>query len=473
MKIPFVGPSATARSVNANAQRTVNCYLEFDQANPPRPVALYGLPGLLLKLTFPTSPVRGGIKFNDLYSYWVAGDTVYRVDTSYAVTSLGAIGTSTGQVGLASNGTEVLVVDGTGGWLCTGASFAAIADPDFPTGVTKATTQDSYFLVAGDGSGRFYWNETPNTGTAWNGTDFASAEGDPDNLLAILSDHREVWLIGAETGEIFINTGDADQLFQRSGNAFLQQGTAAAGTVRAMNNTIYWLGNGKDGQGIVFSAQGYNPVRVSTHAVETAIGGYGSISDALAFCFQIQGHAFYCLTFPTADATWLYDAATQQWYEWAWRDPATNELHRHRANCCVFFNGKQLVGDWETGKVYSLELDTYTDNTDPILRLRSTQALHDASVELSVDRLRIDMETGVGLATGQGSDPQLMFRFSKDGGRSWSSYDQASIGAAGEYGKRVLFGPLGTGDDWVFEISMTDPVKFAVFGADADVTQGL
>ena len=471
MKIPFVGSSATARSLNANAERSVNCFLEYQiQDGVSRPVALYGTPGLMLRATLATTPVRGGIKSGS-YVYWVAGNKVYRMDSAYTATALtGTIGTSSGQVGMATNGTEVLIVDGNKGWLVTGTTLAEITDVDFPDTVTRCAYQDGYFLVVGDATQKVYWNETPGSGSAWNGLDFGSAEGAPDNLVGIISDHRELWLPGTESMEIWINTGDADAPFQRSGNTFIEQGCAAGGTLKAMNNTVYWLGQGKDGQGIVFKAEGYSPRRISDHALETAIAGYSTISDAFAFCWQMAGHSFYALTFPTADATWLYDAATEKWFEWAWRDPADNEFHRHRSNCCVFFNGKHLVGDWETGKVYSLEPNTYTDAGDPLKMLRRTQCLNDEGSRLFYESVEIDMETGV--ANADEDDPQVMLRYSNDGGHTWSNEKLKSIGQTGQYGKRVKFGPTGAGRNRVWELSITDPVKRAVFGAFARVEKG-
>jgi hypothetical protein len=473
VKIPFVGPTYQARSLGANAQRTVNCYLEMDQGSPRAPVALYGMPGLVLRATLNAGPTRGCIQSGG-YWYFVSDNSIYRLSTSYQVEYCGGIGTYGTRVGLATNGTEVLLVDGQAGYLITGTSVSIIVDPDFPNGVTSATFQDGYFLVTGDNSPRFYWNETPNTGSVWNGLDFASAEGSPDNTKANISDHRELWLFGAESAEVWINTGDATSLFQRSGNTFIEQGTASAHTVAAMDNTVYWLGANKTGQGIVFKAQGYSPVRISNHALETAMAGYSTISDAYSYCFQMEGHSFYVLTFPTADATWVYDAATGEWVEWLWRDPATNELHRHRSVCCAFNNGVHLVGDWENGNVYSLDLGAYTDGGDPILRLRRTQTMSEENRRLFFTEVVIDMETGVGGYEGDGEafEPEVQLRFSNDGGHTWSNERRCKLGGPGEYGKRIRFGPTGSGRHRVWELSMTDPVKFAVFGASARVEKG-
>jgi hypothetical protein len=469
MRIPFVGPSATARSLNANAERSVNCYLEMNRDNPPRPVALYGMPGLTLRETLASGAHRGAIESAG-YGYFVAGSHVYRMDSSYTVVDCGAITTSSGRIGLATNGTEVLIVDGTAGWLVTGTTLAQIVDADFPNGVTVAVCLDGFFVVWGDGSQQFYWNETPGSGTAWNGLDFSSVEGSPDELIGGVADHRQLWFIGTNSAEVYDNTGDADAPFQRSGNTFIEQGTVSRWTVQSFDNSVVWLSKNKDGEAIFLRSQGGNPMRFSTHAVETAMAGYSTLSDAFAYVFQMQGHSFYVVTFPTADATWFFDAASGEWFEWLWRDPDDNVLHRHRSNCHVFVGSKHLVGDWEDGKVYSLEMDVYTDNGDPIKFLRTTQTLSEEGERLFFEEVQIDMETGV--ANDDCEDPQVMLRYSNDGGHTWSNEKQRSIGQVGQYGHRVKFGPTGSGRNRVWELAITDPVKRAVFGAFAKASKG-
>lgn len=473
MKLAFVGPSHQARSLNADAQRTLNCYVELDNASPRAPAALYGTPGTVRKLTFPTAPVRAGFK-EGAYSWWVAGNTVYRVDAAYTATAVGTIGTSAGEIGIASNGGQILIVDGAAGWLVNVASSAltSISDPEFPNGVRRATYQDGFFLVAGDGTGKFYINERPNDGSQWNGLDFASAEGSPDNTIGIISDHREVWLFGELSAEVWVNTGNADFPFQRAGNVFIEHGCAAAGTVAKADNTVFWLGADDKGAGIVWRADGYTPVRISTHALEKALGEYSTIADAFAFTYQQEGHIFYVLTLPAAGVTWCYDAATQLWHERAWRNPDTGRLLRWRANCSVFAHGEHLVGDFENGNVYALRLDAYTDDGAPILRLRRTTSNEMLQQRMFYAGLQVDMETGVGTATGQGESPLLMLRYSSDGGHTWSPERMATVGALGQYGARARFNRLGSGRNRVWEISMTDPVKFAVFGAVLEAQAG-
>jgi hypothetical protein len=250
---------------------------------------------------------------------------------------------------------------------------------------------------------------------------------------------------------------------------FIEHGCAAAGTVAKADNTVFWLGADDKGAGIVWRADGYTPLRISTHAIESAIGSYSTIADAFAFTYQQEGHIFYVLTFPTAGATWCYDAATQLWHERAWRDPDTGQLTRWRPSCHVYANGEHLVGDFETGGVYALDLDTFTDDGAPILRQRRTATSEVAAaahvLQLPAGRHGNRRRPG---SDGQGAVPLLMLRYSSDGGHTWSPERTATVGAAGQYGARAKFNRLGSGRNRVWEISMTDPVKFAVFGAVVD-----
>lgn len=472
MKIPFVGPSARARSPTVRNERTLNCYLEVDQNNARAPVALYGTFGLLHWATVGDGPTRGSITSGAL-TFWVSGNGVFTLDRAGTVTQLGTIGTTAGRVGMASNGKEVLIVDGDKGWLATGIGLTQIIDPDFPNGVTVCACMDGFFIVAGDGSQKFYWNETPNSGGDWNGLDFASVEGSPDDLIGVIVDHRELWFSGIDSTEVFVNTGAADQLFARSGSGIIPHGAASPWTVQSFDNGVVWLSASRDGKGLVLKSQGGNPTRISDHFLEEAISHYPTIADAFAFTYQVKGHLFYVLTFPSGDATWFYDAASSSWAEWSWRDAALNIDHRHRANCYAFNDGQQLLGDWETGKVYLLDENTFTDDGAPIRRLRRTQTAGDSARRLFFGPLVLDM--AVAVANDACPDPQVMLKYSDDDGFNWSDEETASLGKVGEFWTQVKFAPSGCtepGHGRVWEVSMTDPVPFTLFGADVDVTKG-
>jgi hypothetical protein len=152
------------------------------------------------------------------------------------------------------------------------------------------------------------------------------------------------------------------------------------------------------------------------------------------------------------------------------------QYRRHRSNCQANFVGQVLVGDWENGRVYAFDLEVYQDNNDLQRWLRSWRALPTGQNTLkrtAHHALQLDCETGIGINTGQGSNSQVMLRWSDDGGHTWSNEHWASMGKLGEYGKRVIWRRLGMTAklrDRVYEISGSDPVKIAIMGAELSVT---
>jgi hypothetical protein len=281
-------------------------------------------------------------------------------------------------------------------------------------------------------------------------------------------------VFGTDSTEVWYDAGLTGFPLTPIQGAFNEIGCVAAYSVAKLDNTLFWLGTDARGQGIVYKANGYAGVRVSTHAIEYAIAQYGDLSNALAYTYQQEGHAFYVLTFPSANATWVYDVATQAWHERAGFE--NGEFMRHRSNCQCNFGGNTIVGDFENGNIYKFNLDVYADNGGIQKWLRSWRALPTGTNNLkrtAQHSLQLDAETGVGLNLGQGSTPEAMLRWSDDGGHTWSNEHWAQMGNIGQFGYRTIWRRLGMTlklRDRVYEVSGTDPVKIAIMGAELFVT---
>ena len=503
MKTPILGSSYVARSVNAADNRMVNLFPEVVPEGGKEPGFLNRAPGLQLLQAVGTGPIRAlyAHQTNGADFYVVSGTEVYKMTSMTAIpVKLGDV-TDGGPVSIADNGTQIF-------FACNGPSFIynestnqfkQITDRDFPGAVTVAYL-DGYFVFNEPNSQRV-WVTSLLDGTSVDPLDFASAEGSPDGLVAINVDHREAWLFGTSSVEVWYDVGGVDFPLQRIQGAYNEIGCVAAFSIAKLDNSLFWLGTDARGQGIVYKAVGYNGQRVSTHAVEYAIAQYGNISDALAYTYQQEGHSFYVLTFPSADATWVYDAATQAWHERA--GLVNGQYTRHRSNCQCNFGGNTIVGDFENGNIYTYDLNVYADNGQAQKWLRSWRALPTGTNNLNRSAhhsLQLDAETGVGLngltiienvfllAENNNNlitennnfilaaidetpypDPQAMLRWSDDGGHTWSREHWTSMGRIGEYGHRTIWRRLGMTlklRDRVYEVSGTDPVKLAIVGAE-------
>jgi len=463
----FIGGAYLARSSNFDAQRCVNLFPEKSDSGSSKDVAmLVGTPGLLSWAQLNGRAVRGMINFNDIYGFVVIGQYVYRVDTSGVGTLTGLINNDVTPVSMASNGSKIFVATGPKGFVidANANTMTEYIDVSFK-GANKVDFLDGSFIFNEPGTGRF-WAMNPYS-TTLNPLYFATAEGSPDALVSLIVDHRELWLFGTNTVEVWYNTGDTTNFpYSRVNGAFIEQGCAATHSVAKLDSSVFWLSSNERGQGMVMRATGYAPQRISTHALERAIGTYSVITDAVAYTYEQEGHSFYVLNFPTANKTWVFDASTNLWHERAWRQ-SDGQFGRHRSNCHMFFARKNIVGDWQTGNLYVLDPDTYTDNGNPLVRLRSSPHISSEMSRIAHTAVHFDMETGVGTANGtdQGTDPVCMLRWSDDGGHKWSNQRTAKIGRVGQYRTRARFTRLGQSRDRVYELSISDPVKVAIIGA--------
>ena len=495
MKTPILGSAYVARSVNAADNRMINIFPEIVPEAGKEPAYLQRAPGLRFLATVGDGPIRGLWHFGD-YAYVVSGIEVYKVTSTYNATLIGTV-TGTAPVSMADNGTQLFIACDGPSYIYNSATnvFGQITDPDFP-GAGQVGYLDGYFVFNEPNSQKI-WVSQLLDGTSIDPTDFASAEGAPDGVVSILVDHRELWVFGTNTVEVWVNAGLTDFPLQRIQGAFNEIGCAATHSVAKLDNGIFWLGADARGQGMVYRGEGYTGKRISTHAVEWQIQSYGTISDAIAYTYQQDGHSFYVLIFPTAGKTWVYDVSTGAWHERA--GFSNGQFVRHRSNCMVAYNDEIIVGDYANGKLYAFDLDVYADDGQIQKWLRSWRALPTGQNNLkrtTHHSLQLDCETGVGLegvyglilaetgdiltteteepleleeATDVGTNPQVMLRWSDDGGHTWSNEHWSPMGKVGEYSKRVFWRRLGMTlklRDRVYEISGTDPVKVYIMGAE-------
>lgn len=538
MKTPILGSTYVTRSINAADARMVNLFPEVIPEGGKEPAFLQRCPGLVLLSTVGTGPIRGLWAFspNDGIGFVVSGTELYKINNTYVPTLIGTVA-GTGPVSMADNGTQLFIAANGPSYIYnnTNNAFGQITDLDFPGAVTVCYL-DGYFVFNEPDSQKM-WVTTLLDGTSIDPLEFASTEGSPDGLLAVVSNFREVWAFGTNSIEVWYDSGATDFPLQRIQGAFNELGCAAPYSIAKMDNGLFWLGRDRRGQGIVYRANGYQGQRISTHAVEWQIQQYADMSDAIAYTYQQDGHSFYVLIFPSANTTWVYDAATQAWHERA--GFVNGAFTRHRSNCQMAFNNKIVVGDFANGNIYSFDLDVYADNGEIQKWLRTWRALPTGQNNLkrtAHHSLQLDCETGVGLnlypayasenidtesglnlvaeyvqtflatqsgviltteagdgfeplgqyelsdtdITGYeivtnsypaapGYDPEVMLRWSDDGGHTWSNEHWSPLGRIGAYGHRTFWRRLGMTlklRDRVYEVSMTDPVKVAIMGAE-------
>jgi len=475
-RIPgFINGSYTLQTVNLDCQRCINLFPQINEGQGSTDGEIGSLvmtPGLRLLGTCGSGPIRGMYVTSTGGMCIVSGSEVYRVGLNWTFTLVGTLLTNSGAVSMADNGTQLIIVDGANGYivsLSTG-TFTQITDAGFPGGNTVCF-QDGYFIVNNPGTGQFCWSNAYD-GLTWDALNFVTAEGSPDATVAIVVNQRQVWAMGSRTVEVWWDSG-ADTTFSRIDGAFIEYGCIAPQTALKFSNTVAWVGAGPNANGVVWMAVGYQPKRISNHAVENAIQNYGDISTATAWTYQENGHAFYCLNFPNANTTWVYDMSTGLWHERAYLGSDGN-LQRHRAGCYTFGFQTHVVGDYANANIYALDDSVYTDNGTNIVRLRRAPHLSADGKRMFFTRFQLMCRVGSGLdgAVTYATDPTVELRYSDDFGNSWCSAKPRSLGQIGIFDKRVIWDRLGSARNRVFEIRITDPVPVAILGAELTATPG-
>jgi hypothetical protein len=400
----FLGGTYTGRSIAVDSQSTMNFYPEINDPGSKSKLSLIGTPGLRLFVTITgiNGNCRGMYATGGDRLFAVVGNKLVEVNKSGTFDVRGTLSTLYGQVvfsenvNLTTNTTQLMLVDGTSGYIfeLSTNSFAAIADGDYLVG-THVIYKDSYFIQNVSGTNKFIFSAQYD-GTTWDALDYYPAEGSSDNVDAVSKINNEIWLFGSKSIEIWYTTGDSADPFARVNNAFIDIGINAKYSIGTINNTIFWLGSNSQGNNVVWMSNSYIPQRISTHSIEYLIGTFPDNSDAIGYCYQQEGHYFYVLSFQSGNKTLVYDMTTQLWHERGYLNENTGDNDRHLGICQSFWNGKNIIGDYRNGNIYYFDLDCYTDNGNLIKRWRTSPHYHNNRKRLFFKELEIDLERGVG-----------------------------------------------------------------------------
>jgi len=374
------------------------------------------------------------------------------------------------------------------------------------SGATTVDIIDNYFVYSRPSSQQ--WGSSDALSPISQQLSFASKDGSPDQLVALIVDHREVYLLGESSSEVWVDAGLFPFPFQRIPGTSTQHGIVAQNSVSRVGNSFAYVSRNLRGQGQIMQMNGYIPQRISTHAVENTLANQ-YISDAIAWTYQLEGHEVYVVSFPTINITWAFDSTTGLWFKWLYCTTA-NQYQRHRGNCSCVFQGMVLVGDYANGKIYELDSTNYTDDGNNIRRLRRAPHLVSDLQRQYFEEFQIQFQPGVGttglsvspfiyigtpyilyptatltipatqtvvlgFATLQNQTttlPQAMLRWSDDGGSTWSNEHWVTIGQTGKYKNRAIWRRLGQARDRVFEVVVTDPVKAVIVSANLKASGG-
>lgn len=446
MKIPFLGQAYENRSIPVSSQRCINWYPETQPATARDDLALEAVSGITLFSALDGGAIRGMCFAEALQElYVVAGQNLYKIIQSGSSTLLGQIDGG-GLVAMAANRTQIAIATGVSAWIY-----------DKALGLTKETQygpvrdvayQDEFFIfVSTDGqqfklSGLF-------DGRKFDPVDVASAQANPDPILAVTQVNRRLWFNGTDSGEPWFNSGAFPFPFSPiDGGSFNGYGLPSTFGIVVADSTLYWVSNDRR----IYRLEGYTPVRISHFGIENSLREYDTVSDAEAMAWTENGHRFIAFSFPSGGQTWVFDSSTGMWHQ---RSSGVKD-GIWRGRFAVLAWGKTLIGDRIEGNVGELDLDVFTEYGETMRARRTSPVISADQRPVFIDRLEIVAETG---RAGQTEDPQARLSWSNDGGVTFGNSVWASLGKIGEYRTRLTWWRLGFAQNRVFDLQITDSVR--------------
>ncbi len=479
-RLPILSGAYQSRSIISGSQRCINLYPEIND-DPQAPVAVthFPTPGLTTKLT--TGVVgasRCTYRATNGQLFIVVGTEVYFVSSAFVATHLGTIPAAASPVIMSDNGLVALLVDGSNiGYYINLAThtFGIITAPNF-FGGTFVACLDGFFILNVPGTNRWYISLELVTAANLTGTispdtlyaafdplDVVAKNSSPDPVVGLRVMHRNIWLVGALTSEIWYNAGSADFTFGIVPGVYVEQGSTAPYSIATQDLSIFWLSEDRYGSRLVLEGKAdYSVKEVSSKGIEAIFQSFQRVDDAIGGCYQLLGHAFYVLTFPTAGRTFAMEIKTKQWHELA--STGSNGLERHRVQQWTFAYDMVLGGDRSNGKLYQLDPANFTDDGQPITRLRTLPHLLNNGKRMRLDRVIADLQGGTLTSATPDNPPKVFLSTSIDRGASFGNPVQGVFGAAGDYGQFPTWTNQGLSRDFVLELTWSEPINTALNG---------
>lgn len=414
-------------------------------------------------------PIRG-LQANDSANqlYMVQRDKLYFVDRNGDRTELGQLRTRRGYVDLRVGVSQLALVDGPNLYTynLTSGVFTRVVNPGF-LGSPRLGYAGGYFLFS---NGLVFYISAIEDAGSIDPLDFTTAPASPDRIVAPIDSHGEAWLFGEVTTEPWINdNASVDFPWSQSGGGVMDTGCLSAWTIRALDNSLFWLGGDKSGTGLVYRNAGYRADRISDVGIEQriqkAIEAGNDMSKAIAYTYSQNGHPFYCLNVPGVDTTLCYDVLSGNWHERA--EFANGQYAPHRAKFHAFCYGKHILGA-DDGVLYAYKPGRNNNAGDILVRDRISPHYANPTKQKTVfGPFELNCDLGNGLAA-DGTEARVMLRTSDNGGRKWDDWQTETLGAIGESesdGARARFTRQGAAFDRVWHVRCVDDVPFGILGA--------
>jgi len=468
--IPFIGGAGGYFGQQLDPQKTINMFV--GEVNGAGQKALITIPGSRLLHTEEGKNNTRALFENTDNLFAVFGDTLINFDNALTPVTVGTFNTSAGYVGVqANNSQQIVFVDNVEGWVYDFSStptWTQISDTDFTSlnGPIDVDFLDGFIIVGFSGSNTWAISDIDDA-TSWNALNRAELTTDGNERITgirVLEDL--LFIFGRKVTEIWYNSGVGSSFpFVRNSNLTMQYGCAATASIARGNlsngeSVLAWLASDKNGAPTVRVTNGGKSQAISDAAIEYRIEQLDTIDDAAGYIYQVDGHTFYFLNFPTEDLTVVYDFDSGEWHDQQMIDGS-----QYFSCCHAYFQKKHILGHTSAGKISQLSSD-FTKNDDEAIHCVRVTPIFSLPAEqrAKAARFQIEMRQGLGLKESDEKndadfDPKVYLSFSSNGGYTFGEQVSHSIGRVGEAGWLTMGIDYSLSDRLCWRIECMNGVK--------------
>lgn len=490
MKLDILGGTYKAKYLDIGSQQTINWVpiLYSQQEQELNQYTFQPTPGLTRYITNTGLYSRGQIVARTtryVRAFCVIDKTLYEINSNQTLTNRGSltnIASGSTNCWMFCNGNqEVFIGHYSASYVFNmdTNTLVQITDADYPNNIVSAAYINGYLFVVANG--QVYFSD-PNSFLNWTGSQVYHPTFKAAGTLAVAAYKDKIFNFSMESIEAYYQDGTA-AIWSAYPTSVIYTGGYSARTIAVYDGGIIFASDSTNGNTHIYTInhefQSVTSISEKYPSIQWQLNSVpGLLNDAFSYVQKTKtGNTLYYLFVPQLNTTYCYDVTTTEWHERKSIRPALDVdgntvFGMFRGLNYINFNGLNLYQDMYSGNILQEDYTVSTEDSIFIKRQRVSSTYTQENVNISAHIFELEATKGVGLLSGQGSSPVLMFETSIDGGHSFRQPRNMKLNSYGDYKYRTRINKLGTGRKWTTRLTCTDPLDLMIQNAYVKGTSG-
>jgi hypothetical protein len=409
---------------------------------------------------------RGLHDFNGV-TYKISDQTLYSVNSAGAEASRGTIAGNDRCI-MSDDGVHLIITTGSKAYQYTGTTLTDIT-ANFTSGFGPGNScaRISNYMVYDTINGDYIVANfgDPDAFTAANN---GESEKSHNDIKRVWDFDELLYLMGSKAIETYQFNGTTNPPVAKVRGGTMNVGLKDLHSVASTINFTYFRGS----DGMVHRFSSTQPENITSGAMANVMEAYGD-DTAVAYTISIQGGDYYVISFENNNQTFVLSeknhALSPGVDDWFSLSTGADKDIYIGAMYIKSYN-KHLISKRNSGDILELDLTVFTDDTDNVVRQRTLAPINGGLIgsegaRLMMSWIEIVFKKGVGIASGQGSNPKAFIQLSFDGADSFTNEADVRLGMTGESRIRIRLNHTASFYDLVPRVTVYDPIFSSIQGA--------